>query len=220
MGAERLRLRPLRCVDPGNAVLALARFWADNRDDARSGGEFADSCLRVRYEEMATDPEETAAGRFRFLGVQASARDFEGVLLGGPRTLRAGGPQDLVYLAVCRLDRPRLVDSHRLMGPPCWPGSTSWPASSATCRWTTTGAPQHRQRTCAFRHRAGRRHRVVTLWPRAAQLLTERRPNQEPPRLILSWGGRLRAGLTGAGPEISSRGSRTGPRPWSRSGSP
>ena len=53
---------------PGNAVLAIARFWADNVQailDAEK--RFPDRCLRVRYEDLVTDTEQTAARIFAFL---------------------------------------------------------------------------------------------------------------------------------------------------------
>ena len=56
---------------PGNAVLALARFWADNAAGTVAAEErFPDRCIRVRYEDLVTDPEGTAAGIFRFLGAE------------------------------------------------------------------------------------------------------------------------------------------------------
>jgi hypothetical protein len=59
---------PYIATTPGNAVLALARFWADNAATTLAAEErFADHCLRVRYEDLVTDPEGTAAGIFSFL---------------------------------------------------------------------------------------------------------------------------------------------------------
>lgn len=59
---------PYIATTPGNAVLALARFWADNTAETLAAEErFGDRCLRVRYEDLATDPEGTAAGIFAFL---------------------------------------------------------------------------------------------------------------------------------------------------------
>jgi hypothetical protein len=55
---------------PGNAVMALARFWADNAATTLAAEEtFPDHCLRVRYEDLTSDPEGTAAAIFGFLGV-------------------------------------------------------------------------------------------------------------------------------------------------------
>src|ERR1700722_17144335 len=55
---------------PGNAVLALARFWADNAATTLAAEEsFPGHCLRVRYEDLTADPEGTAAAVFGFLGV-------------------------------------------------------------------------------------------------------------------------------------------------------
>ncbi|HEY1640396.1 MAG TPA: sulfotransferase [Streptosporangiaceae bacterium] len=54
---------------PGNAVLALARYWADNVSGALAAEEsFPDRCIRVRYEDLVADPEGTAAAIFTFLG--------------------------------------------------------------------------------------------------------------------------------------------------------
>jgi Sulfotransferase family len=55
---------------PGNAVWALARFWVDSAGVTMAAEEqFAESCHRVRYEDLVTDPEQVAAGVFEFLGV-------------------------------------------------------------------------------------------------------------------------------------------------------
>jgi hypothetical protein len=54
---------------PGNSVGALARYWADSATKILETEEqFGDSCHRVRYEDLVTDPEATAAGIFEFLG--------------------------------------------------------------------------------------------------------------------------------------------------------
>ncbi|MGH3245448.1 MAG: sulfotransferase family protein [Trebonia sp.] len=59
---------------PGNAVLALARFWADNTALALAVEErFPERCHRVRYEDLVTTTEETAAGIFSFLGASPVA---------------------------------------------------------------------------------------------------------------------------------------------------
>ena len=54
---------------PGNAVLALARYWLDN---ATAIAEFEyrhpGHCHRVRYEDLVAAPEETAGDLFAFLG--------------------------------------------------------------------------------------------------------------------------------------------------------
>jgi hypothetical protein len=61
---------PYIAATPGNAVMALASFWADNTRTTLAAEErFADKCLRVRYEDMVADPEGTATGVFEFLGV-------------------------------------------------------------------------------------------------------------------------------------------------------
>ncbi len=61
---------PYIAMTPGNAVLALARFWADNAATTLAAEEqFPDRCLRVRYEDLVTDPEGVAAEIFAFLDV-------------------------------------------------------------------------------------------------------------------------------------------------------
>jgi protein-tyrosine sulfotransferase len=56
--------------NPGNAVLALARFWSDTATAILSVEErFPIRCQRVRYEDFVADPENVADQIFRFLGV-------------------------------------------------------------------------------------------------------------------------------------------------------
>jgi Sulfotransferase family len=61
---------PYIAGSPGNAVLALARFWHDQAQ-AIAAVEQAHPgrCHRVRYEDMVADPEQVAAGVFDFIGV-------------------------------------------------------------------------------------------------------------------------------------------------------
>lgn len=60
---------PYIATTPGNAVLALARFWADNAAVTLAAEErFPGQCIRVRYEDLVTEPEATAARVFDFLG--------------------------------------------------------------------------------------------------------------------------------------------------------
>jgi len=59
---------PYIATSPGNAVLALARFWADNTAITLAAEErFPDRCLRVRYEDLVINPEGVTAGLFAFL---------------------------------------------------------------------------------------------------------------------------------------------------------
>jgi hypothetical protein len=61
---------PYIAATPGNAVQALARYWADHTAGVLAAEErFPERCLRVRYEDLVTDPEATAAGIFDFLKV-------------------------------------------------------------------------------------------------------------------------------------------------------
>jgi protein-tyrosine sulfotransferase len=53
---------------PGNAVLALARYWLDHATMIAAVEEqHPDRCHRVRYEDLVTGPEEVAADLFGFL---------------------------------------------------------------------------------------------------------------------------------------------------------
>lgn len=55
---------------PGNAVMALARYWLDGATAIAAFEEkHPGSCHQVRYEDMVADPEGVAAGIFNFLGV-------------------------------------------------------------------------------------------------------------------------------------------------------
>jgi hypothetical protein len=56
---------------PGNAVMALARYWLDGAAEITAVEEqHPGSCCRVRYEDMVADPERVAAGIFGFIGVR------------------------------------------------------------------------------------------------------------------------------------------------------
>jgi hypothetical protein len=64
-----------------NTVAALARYWADHTEAiAETEEEFGPTCLRLRYEDLVTDPEREAARLFGFLDVtgipDAVARSF------------------------------------------------------------------------------------------------------------------------------------------------
>jgi len=57
-------------LSPRNTVLALAQLWAANVALIMAVEERFHECShRVRYEDLVADPEEVAAGIFRFLGV-------------------------------------------------------------------------------------------------------------------------------------------------------
>jgi hypothetical protein len=64
---------PYIAATPGNAIMALANFWADNVHGTLAVEErFPDRCFRVRYEDLVADPEATATALFDFLGVAAA----------------------------------------------------------------------------------------------------------------------------------------------------
>jgi hypothetical protein len=61
---------PYIAETPGNAVFALARFWADNAATILAAEEqYAGRCHRVRYEDVVADPQAVADDLFEFLGV-------------------------------------------------------------------------------------------------------------------------------------------------------
>lgn len=69
-GLNGYGFEPYIAATPGNMVMALASFWADNTQDTLTVEErFADRCIRVRYEDMVANPEGTASQLFDFLGV-------------------------------------------------------------------------------------------------------------------------------------------------------
>jgi Sulfotransferase family len=58
---------------PGNAVLALARYWLDNATAIAAAEEaHPGRCHRVRYEDLVADPEGVMAGVYGFIGVGAA----------------------------------------------------------------------------------------------------------------------------------------------------
>jgi hypothetical protein len=64
---------PYISATPGNMVLALASFWADaTRIGLAVEKRFPGRCHRVRYEDLVSDPENTAAKLFKFLDVAAA----------------------------------------------------------------------------------------------------------------------------------------------------
>jgi hypothetical protein len=57
-------------ASPGNAVMALARYWLDEASIiAAVADKHPESCFQLRYEDMVTDPEDVAAAIFDFVGV-------------------------------------------------------------------------------------------------------------------------------------------------------
>jgi hypothetical protein len=61
---------PYIAATPGNMVMALANFWADNVQVTLAAEEmFGDQCYRLRYEDLVTDPETVMAQLFEFLAV-------------------------------------------------------------------------------------------------------------------------------------------------------
>jgi hypothetical protein len=58
---------------PGNAVLALARYWLDNATLIHAVEEgHPERCHRIRYEDLVQDPEAAMREVYAFLGVQSA----------------------------------------------------------------------------------------------------------------------------------------------------
>ena len=69
-GLVNYGFEPYAARAPGNSVHALARYWADHTAAILAVQEkYPDSCHRVRYEDLVSEPEAVAAEVFGFLGV-------------------------------------------------------------------------------------------------------------------------------------------------------
>ena len=95
---------PYIATTPGNAVLALARFWADNAAETLAAEDrFPDRCLRVRYEDLVTDPEGTAARVFGFLDA-ASAPGISAACFSAERERFGPGDHKIWYTSAVSSD--------------------------------------------------------------------------------------------------------------------
>jgi hypothetical protein len=69
-GLNGYGFEPYIGATPGNIVMALASFWADNVQAILAAQERLEGkCFSLRYEDLVSDPEDTAAKMFDFLGV-------------------------------------------------------------------------------------------------------------------------------------------------------
>jgi hypothetical protein len=69
-GLHRFGFDPFVAQFPGNSVAAIGSYWLNVSGTILAFEEKQpDACHRVRYEDMVTAPEESAAGIFSFLGV-------------------------------------------------------------------------------------------------------------------------------------------------------
>jgi hypothetical protein len=83
---------PYIAATPGNAVLALARFWAENTAETLAAEQrFPDQCFRLRYEDLVTGPESVMADVFEFMGA-APAPGISAACFSGER--ERFGPAD------------------------------------------------------------------------------------------------------------------------------
>ena len=73
-GLSGYGLDPFVAVHPGNSVAAVADYWVcHTRTMTEFEAEYPASCLRVRYEDLVTAPEEEAKRIFDFLGEEPVA---------------------------------------------------------------------------------------------------------------------------------------------------
>ncbi len=70
-GLHRYGLDPYVAQNPGNSVAAVGSYWQATVSSILTFEEsHPDSCHRVRYEDLVTAPEETAAALLEFLGAR------------------------------------------------------------------------------------------------------------------------------------------------------
>jgi protein-tyrosine sulfotransferase len=70
-GLHRFGFDPFVAQHPGNSVAAVGSYWLATVQAILAFEEkHPDSCHRVRYEDLVTSPEQTAAAIFSFLGAE------------------------------------------------------------------------------------------------------------------------------------------------------
>jgi hypothetical protein len=70
-GLHRYGLDPYVAQHPGNSVAAVGSYWmATVQSILKFEEDHPEACQRVRYEDLVTAPEETAAAIFSFLGAE------------------------------------------------------------------------------------------------------------------------------------------------------
>jgi hypothetical protein len=82
---------PYIAASPGNSVLALARFWLERIAQIMSVEEdFPDQCLRVRYEDLVSEPGQVMSEVFRHLGIPPAPDVVERCFQSMPENIGAG----------------------------------------------------------------------------------------------------------------------------------
>jgi protein-tyrosine sulfotransferase len=83
---------PFAVAHPGNSVAALANYWATHTE-AILGFEEAHpgQCHRVRYEDLAANPEKVAGALFAFLGLEPVPGSLSGCVRDDPVWAHADG---------------------------------------------------------------------------------------------------------------------------------
>lgn len=105
--------------NPGNSVAAVAEYWLDC---ARRASDFESRhpgrCVRVRYEDLVTEPERAIASVLSFLGLAAAP----GIVDASFRTSHDRGPSDPKIWGTRQVQRSSvgtgvLVPAARMPGP-------------------------------------------------------------------------------------------------------
>ena len=97
-GVTRYGFDPFVAQNPGNSVAAIGSYWLAAASTIMAfEREHPGACHRVRYEDLVTAPEETAAGIFSFLGERQAPGITRGLFPGPPRWQRLRGREDLVH---------------------------------------------------------------------------------------------------------------------------
>jgi protein-tyrosine sulfotransferase len=70
-GVSRFGFDPYVAHNPGNNVAAIGTYWTDcTKAILAFENSEPERCFRVRYEDLVSSPEETAAGMLAFLGAE------------------------------------------------------------------------------------------------------------------------------------------------------
>jgi hypothetical protein len=96
-GLYRFGFDRFAAQNPGNSVAAIGSYWlAAARSILAFEERHPDACHRVRYEDLVTAPEETAAGIFSFLG-EAPVPDIREMCFQVPHEGNGPGDEEIWF---------------------------------------------------------------------------------------------------------------------------
>ena len=140
-GLHRFGLDGFVAENAGNSVAAVGSYWQSTVAAIQAFEErHPQVCHRVRYEDLVTAPEETAAAIFSFLGEQAAPGITE-QCFDLPHEGNGSGDEKLWFTSGVSADsmgRGFMVPLTRSRNRCAGPSTKPW-AGSATGRWTSTG---------------------------------------------------------------------------------